>query len=253
MSSTLDMLDRISIAMLAIYTPILLVSLSLCARRGHGRILPWMFLCFFTVIRLVGAAMQLSTIRKGTLRSLNLYVGGRLCTWIGLNPLFLAVLFNMGNILGAMKSRHPKHFLGMTPAYHEIIVTTALTVSFILGIVGVLQAGHSFETRGTYTTPNVLASSAVICVPGFVALIDAAAFWALRSKYDNELYQKHLVIVCIASLPLLAVRMVYQLLMAFSTDSLFYLFDGSPGVYLGMAVVEELVVAVALVVGGILS
>ena len=253
MSSSLSLLDKVSIAILVIYTPVFVISLALCGRRGHGRFLPWMFLCFFAVIRLVGGALQLSTISNTTSKSLKLYVGARLCTWIGLHPLYLATLFTLGNILAPMKSRHPRHFFGMTPTYHEIVVTVTLTASFILGIVGVLRAGNSFEKRGKYTTPGILESSAIICIPAFIALLDATVFLDLRMRRDGESCPKSLVIVCVASLPLLAVRLVYQILMAFSTDSTFYLFGGSSGFFIGMAVVEEMVVGTALAVAGFLG
>ena len=255
MSSSLNskLTHNISIAILAVYSPILLASLVLCSRRGHGRFLPWMFLCAFAIIRIVGGALQLSTTHMLTSKSLTMYVGARLCAWLGLMPLFLATLFTMGNIFAAMRSPHPKHFLRMTPTVHEIIVSVTMTVSFILGIVGVLNAGDDFKAKGTYTTPNVLASSAIIAIPAFLALLDAVVFMGLRMRHDKEQCPRPLVVVCMVSLPLLAVRLVYQVLEAFSTNSLFYLFDGSSGVFLGMAVVEEMIVAAGLVVGGFLA
>ena len=109
MSSTLDFLDKASIAIVAVWSFIFLLSLGLCCRRNHGRFLPWIFLCFFAIIHLVGAALQLSASHTLTPKALKLYVGARLCTWIGPQPLFLAVLFWVGNTFRAMRSRHPWH------------------------------------------------------------------------------------------------------------------------------------------------
>jgi hypothetical protein len=85
----LDGREILSAVEIALYSPFLIAALAVCFRHGFKRAEGWIFLLLLCLIRLVGAACDISTHNSP---SQGLYVTVAILDSIGISPLLLATL-----------------------------------------------------------------------------------------------------------------------------------------------------------------
>jgi hypothetical protein len=89
----------------------------------------------------------------------------------------------------------------------------------------------------------------IIFLLAFVEIVVLALFTLPHAK-RVPVAQKRILYAVLLALPLLAVRLLYSILVDFSTSSTFSVSDGSPYVQLGMAIVEEIIVVILYTAAG---
>lgn len=85
----LDARGDISVAEIAIYTPLLGLALFVCLRHGFKRSSGWIFLVALCFIRIVGGACDLVTYNSP---SLGLFIAVAILDSVGISPLLLATI-----------------------------------------------------------------------------------------------------------------------------------------------------------------
>jgi hypothetical protein len=85
----LDARGDLSIAVIAVYTPLLLLAIQVCRRHGFKKSSGWIFLLALCLIRIVGAALDLVTYSSP---SLGLFIAVAVLDSVGVSPLLLATI-----------------------------------------------------------------------------------------------------------------------------------------------------------------
>lgn len=244
----LSELNRISIAELVIYLPALGVAIILALRHGFGRNAGWLYLILFSLVRILGAALELASMNDPT--NTGLIVGGATLQSIGLSPLLLTMLGLLGRVLQSVNSNTNTI---LQPRMLRIVQILVL-VGLILGIVGGSDTGSNIsdaQSKGVpfvYTVPAESLASVGLFIAGFVLLVLATVLLAIQIRHA-EAGEKRLLLAVALALPFVLVRLIFAAFATFDSDNLnFRQFGGSsqyPDYLLGMAVVMEMV-AVAI-------
>jgi hypothetical protein len=232
---TLDFHNGVSIAEVVIYTPCLAVAILLSFRHGFRRNAGWLFLIVFCLARIIGPCMQLATISQPT--NVSLYTGSAILQNIGLSPLELAAI---GLISRCLDSIHKSVNTFVDTRILKIIELLIL-VGLILGIVGGIDAGNTFETTGTYQpgTLNKAGTSLFIVSYLCIVLATVLTFFSISHAEEGE---KRLLFAVAVSLPFLLVRLIFSIFSTFTKNKNFNLLDGNVTVLLCVALIEELIV-----------
>lgn len=103
------------------------------------------------------------------------------------------------------------------------------------------SSGESFEKAG-----------AIIFLVSYLAIV---AFTVLTMVDSHNLPQgeKRILYAVLGSLPLLAVRLLYSLLVDFANNNTFNIINGTPTVQLCMAIIEEFIVTILFLVAGLVA
>ncbi|KAI9744142.1 MAG: hypothetical protein M1818_002294 [Claussenomyces sp. TS43310] len=219
---------QLSAAQLGIY--LLLVfpaSYALYKHERHGA-LGWSFLVAFCILRIVGAALQISDEKKHSAKITVQIVSG-----VGLSPLILAVigiLYEANHYL-----RGPKQFLLRFP------VTIVLHLIVAAALALVILGYQSHQENG-----QVLACAGymIFAVLWVITLALVAFSWRQRHCSCKS---KMLLMAVITSLPFLGVRILFSCIAAFDSTA----FTGSIAYKIVLAVLMELSIVITLVESGI--
>lgn len=103
------------------------------------------------------------------------------------------------------------------------------------------SSGEKFEKAGGLLFVAVFIALTGLCVLTFSSFSQLA--WG----------EKRILLAIVASLPLLAVRLLYTILADFENNSTFSILDGNATVQLCMAVIEEFIITIFLLVAGVLA
>lgn len=239
---SLDFRDGVSILKLIIYLPYLFASIFVCFRQGFMKGSGWIYLSIFCLIRIIGASAQLASINS---QSTTPYTIAAICDAIGLSPLLLASLGLISRAYYSMLQSPWKGLLfSMTVIRIPQIVTT---VAGILCIVGATSASSITK----FTSESTVHIGIILYVVSYILLL-------MLTIIASALYLKHhqgenaLILAVILSLPFLLIRLLYPLISCFASHAAsFNLITGSVGIYLGMSVLEEIVVVAIYTITGI--
>src|SRR5450432_960696 len=132
-------LNGISIAELIFYVPGLLVAVFLTLRLGFRRSFGWIFLIVFTLVRIIGACLELAA--KNDPDSISLQTGYTILLTIGLSPLLLTGLGLLGRCIASINL----HMETGVKEYHLRALEATLTLGLILGIVGGVKASKDYD------------------------------------------------------------------------------------------------------------
>ena len=228
----IDERNAISIAIDVFYAPALLLAVFLCTRLGFRRSDGWLFLVIFSLARIIGASMELATINDPT--NISLYIGSAVLQGIGLSPLLLATM--------GLLNRFP-----VIPSDGEIV---RLAKNVLLRLVGLLMiaalvlgsyGGSKSYNNGVYKVSIYTKVSSALYIVAFI-LIVGITFLLSSHLLRNGTQGKRVLLAVAISLPVLLVRMVYNILSVFVSGSKFSLFSGDPTIFLCIAVIEEMFV-----------
>ena len=249
---TLSDRNIISIVEVAAYPPLLLIAIFLAFRLGYKRESGWIFLVIFSLLRIIGAGLELGTISDPT--NSHLIIGSAICSSIGLSPLFLASLgiLQQVNDRADMNKAEEGNKAANTP-YRKLsrALIVVIIIALVLGIVGGVKAGNDFKDMGAYNPPSESKAAAVVFAACFIGITIATVFtliWSGRTRAT-----KSLLTAVTVSLPLLLVRVAYSVASAFAdSGSPFNVLSGKVWVLFGMSVIEEILVVVLYESGGLL-
>uniref|UniRef100_A0A093Y042 DUF7702 domain-containing protein n=1 Tax=Talaromyces marneffei PM1 TaxID=1077442 RepID=A0A093Y042_TALMA len=227
----IDANQIVSVVEIVVYVPALLLSLIVCNRHGFSRSSGWYYTFTLSLIRIIGDVLLLLTYSN---TSTGLLIAAVIFDHIGLTPLLLATL--------GMLSRFTT--TSITIKYFRL-VQLAVVVGAVLGIVGAEQASSS-------SSPSAMTYIAVLCYVAAYAVIVLVFCLALPFTREHIRDAERALAPAIGlALPLVLVRLAYQVLVVFVHRGAFSrLGQGSVGVHVAMAVVEEfVVVAIYLFLG----
>lgn len=126
-----------------------------------------------------------------------------------------------------------------------------ILLALILSIVGGTRISSSNTSK--HSSGEDFEKAGVIIFPiSFIAIV-AFALLTLAELRNLPRGEKHILYAVLASLPLLAVRLLYSLLADFKDDSTFNIVDGNATVQLCMAIIEEFLVTFFFLVSGFVA
>jgi hypothetical protein len=241
---TLDYRSGLSVGEICIYSPAVLVGIYLAARPGFGRNWGWFYLVLFCLARIIGPAMQLSTLHGPPKASL--YEGYAILNNVAISPLQLLILGTLSRLLDSIHKTY-NTFLKVWMLY---IIYAAVVLSLILGIVGGIDAGNSFEQKHVFHPGTLNKASSIILITCCIAIVAITALISIFKSHiepgENRLY-----LAVVLALPFLLVRLVYTGFSTFSYNPKFNILDGNTTIFICMALIEELIIIIIFEVAGL--
>jgi hypothetical protein len=240
-------LNKISIHIILFFAPALFLAIFLAYRHGYGRNSSWLYLILLSVVRLLGAALELATIREPY--NIRLYIGNAILQSVALSPLILCGMGLIARVVGSINNNNATAYIKL---WHLRIIQFLVIVGLVLCVGGGLQLGESFgrlsspaEALATVSSaqfpPASIIGQALICA-GFGLHVVATSITALQAR-SIEKGERRLVLAVALAMPFLVVRLVFAAMGAFGSNIDFKPFAFSPAFtnyYLGMAVVMEI-------------
>jgi hypothetical protein len=227
--------NDVSIVELIIYTPALLISILLWIRHGLRRNAAWFYLMSFTIIRLVGASLQLATI--GSQSAIGLQTAVARLSYIGLSPLLLTTLGLLRRIHYEMNKTHRTW---VTPS-HLRLIPIPVVIALILVIVGVSISAADLVETGSYTTQITTEIGVALFTLVFAINLLLSGIFILHRSH-LEVGERRLLIAVAASAPFILVRLIYTILATFTSVKGFSVIDGNVVTMACAAVMEEIIV-----------
>ena len=227
--------NNISIAQIVLYVPFLAVAIFLCIRHGFGSNAGWFFLVVFSLLRIIGAALQIAATAQP--KNLGLFFGALTLQAIGLSDFIIMLL---ALIKRACESTERARSVIVNPRvlyWSQLLVFVAL----ILGIIGGTTAGSNYADTGMYKVSSLSQASVGLTIGGFVLLVLATAQLGFNVSHVDQ-GERRLVLAIALTLPFLLVRVLYQAVGTFDRNSEFNSVSGNVYVFLGTAVIEEIVI-----------
>ncbi|KAI0202766.1 hypothetical protein F4808DRAFT_58208 [Astrocystis sublimbata] len=236
--------NGISIVQIIFFVPFLLIAILLTIRHGIKRDAAWLFLVFFSLSRLIGASLQLATIAYPQKTSLQ--IGVFTLQSVGLSDLILMLLALLTRALTSMEKGRSAVIQPRILWWIQFLVF----VGVILNAIGGPSSSSSFAKTGVYKISNLSIAGTSLTIAGFALLVVATAIMALKVSYA-EPGEKRLVLAVALSLPFLLVRVLYSAIGTFRPNSDFSLARGSIFIYLGTAVIEEIIIMLIVEIMGL--
>ncbi|KAI0881856.1 uncharacterized protein GGS22DRAFT_170914 [Annulohypoxylon maeteangense] len=225
--------NNISIAQIVIYVPALFIAVWLSFKHGFGRSAGWLYLIIFSLARIIGAAMQLATISDPN--NISLIIGAATLQNVGVSPLIMLQLGLLGRALASIR----KSTTSFVTTQRLRLVQVLALVGLILAIVG---GSQSYTSTG-YKVSNLSQAGTGVTIAAYVLLVIATVAVAMQLSYIEE-GEKRLVLAVGLSLPFILVRLAYSGESVFGNNPDFSPLTANVDIYLGMAVVMEMVVIV---------
>lgn len=124
-------------------------------------------------------------------------------------------------------------------------------LALVLSIVGGTRISSS-DTSKHSSGETFEKAGIIIFLISYLAIVAFAVLTAVESR-DLPWGEKRILYAVLASLPLLAVRLLYSLLADFKDDSTFNIINGNATVQLCMAIIEEFIVTFFFLVAGLIA
>lgn len=210
----------VSLSLYAIFLPFSTYAL---VRRAFDARFPWIALTLFSILRIVGAALQIALENQDPSNAnTGLATGAAICNAVGLGPLLL---------VATRLLRQCNSFIHVKPVpnqTHRALITFELctVVSTVITIVGGVE---SFKPKhisnGSFDATTTLKAGVCLYAATFACISAAAVVIALRrnaSIFSRE--QPHFgltTLIILVSTFLLTLRIVYSLLSVFDDDPKF--------------------------------
>ena len=126
-----------------------------------------------------------------------------------------------------------------------------IMLAFILAVVGGTRISSSDSSKHS-SGESFEKAGGIIFLISYIVIV---AFAVLTMADFRNLPQgeKRILYAVLGSLPLLAVRLLYSLLVDFANDSTFSIVHGNPTVQLCMAIIEEFIVTALFLIAGLVA
>ncbi|OTB02052.1 hypothetical protein M426DRAFT_265148 [Hypoxylon sp. CI-4A] len=238
--------SSLATALLAIYVTASLPIIYIAFKHGWKHLIGWIFLFIFCTLKIVASAIEMSSPYE---------TGVAIVASIGLSLLLAAVCGALHEsrayILPKSRRTVDTHFA----IFFHLLVTTAIAL---------VAAGASKLSNTTLPADQVKRGSGLVKGGSFLLLISwillggvtVVTFLANSSRESKRLQQnggKNLLWAVALSIPFLGIRVLESLVYYFSQNQSLNPVTGSLGLRVGLQVIEELVVTLALVAAGIVT
>ncbi|CAK7242143.1 MAG: hypothetical protein STHCBS139747_003623 [Sporothrix thermara] len=245
---TLTIYNKISILQIAFFIPSLVVAATLSYRHGFKRSAGWIYLLILSLMRIIGAGLQLGTMNAPD--NIHLAIGAQTLQNIGLSPLILVLLgLTTRSYLAMPETDRPKIPNARILRLLQLVVAVGLALILSGGIKLGNQVGEDLA-KGLPLSYNVSTESKVgivLILAGFALLVLSAAVLLARISAVPS-GEKRLLVSIFIAVPFVFVRLLYSILAVFDTaNPNFRQFGGSTtaGYYvLGMCTVMEIVAVI---------
>jgi hypothetical protein len=228
--------DSMSVARIVYFAHTLILGVYICFRHGFSVELGWVYIAFLSVARVIGSSFQLALLSDPS--NSDLLIGIRVLENAGLGMLILIIL---GLVARIFHSINRNGNVVVKPLYQRLIHMLML-VSLILTIVGGTQIEYD-SNKIEYSTTSDASMGLMIAVVVFVC---AEVYYLLPHLGLVSPGERRIFIAVTASLPAVAVRLAYACVLVFGNRR------GSFGLYVGTALVPEMVVVLFCGIVGVL-
>ncbi|TLS23311.1 uncharacterized protein PpBr36_06005 [Pyricularia pennisetigena] len=246
--TTLTEVNHISIVEIIVYTPALVIALILATRHGFKRASGWLYLILFSLIRIIGAALDLASTQNPG--DAGLVSGTNALRNAGLSPLILVSVGLLTRVLVGLKKRTDTI---LQPRMLRLIQLVVM-VGLILSVVGGIKFGNELSdvtsrqpadvaAIRSLSTPTESITGTALMIMGYVALVLATAVLSLQLRSVDG-GERRLIGAVAATLPFVLVRIIYAAIATYNTwDPSFHWYVAGPHYYaymIGMCVVMEM-------------
>ena len=239
---SLDARGYLAVAELAFFVPALLISIYVVARHGLSKQLGWFYLVMLSVLRLVGASCLLY-LELDDDYSESLIITVAITGAIGTAPLLLAMLGFLERInLGMNGNGAPRGFFSLI----HIMSIAALIIAIIGGV-------KESSATVSHTGKHLMEAASILFLTMCLGLTCIAVQNWTRRQFvlSTELKLLHASLVAI---PWLLVRMVFSILVSFSSPgSNFYFRNVSVWPKAFMQFLPEAVVVMVFITAGLMT
>ncbi|KAI0971674.1 hypothetical protein F4678DRAFT_472194 [Xylaria arbuscula] len=232
----------ISIVQIIFFIPSLAISILLGKRHGFGHSSGWLLLIIFSLIRIIGASLQLAATAQPD--NIGLYFGALTLQGVGLSPFLVVMLAFINRALSATSQASTVIINPRTLLLASLVVL----VSVPLGIYGGTSAGDNYAATGVYKVSTYSEAATALIIVGFVIVVLATVILGFNISHV-EPGEKRVVLAVALSLPFLLVRVIYSAVGTFQPHSAFSNVTGNVNVLIGAAIVEEFIIT--LIVEGL--
>ncbi|MDI1491546.1 MAG: hypothetical protein OHK93_002755 [Ramalina farinacea] len=229
--------EGVAIGEIAVYTPLILAAVFVAFRQSFFKQIGWVYVVVFCGLRLASGA--LGVLSANNPKSTSDAAWTAILGSIGLSPLLLACLGCLKRVNDFLR---PRSFIILALR----LVHIPCLIALILGIIGGTDLEHPDEQDKGY---KYLKASAIIFLLTYLATL-ALALLTIPEFSRLRRGELGIMLAVLASLPFLAVRVLYSLLADFKHDSTFNIIDGNVWVQLAMALIMELIVAIMYILAG---
>lgn len=236
--------NGISVVQIFVFTNVLSVATYLAYRDGFDRSPDWVFLVAFSMLRIIGAGMQLGEGRDS--KNIGLYIAAAICQNVGLAPLLLTTLGLISRLWDSIDIKKP-HWIRKFFQLTQVLTLVAM----LIGILGGVDAGIDYAKHGhkfTHTPTNSKVAGILFIVA--FAMVVAAMIWSATSIHHIEAGEKRLLLVLLVSLPLLFLRLLYSCFSNFDKAPKWNALTGDVPLLICLAVIEEMIVVLLYVAVG---
>ncbi|KAL8821729.1 MAG: hypothetical protein Q9223_000303 [Gallowayella weberi] len=253
---TLKDTSRLAIAEISFYFPALILSIIIVIRHGFNRQLGWIFLCILAIIRLVGNSEEIAANQN---HSNGLFIAAAVCNGLGLGPLLLVTIGMLKRVNTAVLKDHARGRGGLLQGHTAKFLNWGrlpLLVALVLGAVG--SAKLYGDDPSEHSQGQTLARAGIVLILllflGLVVVTAALASYVFLRPSCVEAGERPILYAVVASIPFIAVRLVYSLLVNFdTTSSTFTLRGGNILVRAFMSVLEEWIAVILYLAAGMLA
>jgi hypothetical protein len=239
----IDYRGGVAILDLIVYFPCLFVAVYVAWKHGLGHSDGWLFAIFLSLLRIIGAAVELHIEAKSD-PSKGLYTTVAICDSVGLSPL---ILLCVGLLHGSNESIKKRGGKSPVPNFIFWIFIGFCVAALALALVGGIKAADS----GNFTKTQTLTKVGVVMFVGawFALVLLTGLFYTLLGSID--IGRKRLVLAVAISLPFIMVRLIYAVLASFKGGNDFNYLTGNVTIYLVMATLEEFAVVITCLAVGV--
>ncbi|GAO14127.1 uncharacterized protein UV8b_06525 [Ustilaginoidea virens] len=234
----LDAYDVISVVGIPVYAVFLLCAVYLCAKHGFSKSSGWRFLIVLALARIIGFGMRLGLVNDPT--NTSLWIGWMTVTSLGLGPLVLVLLSLLSRVF---ESVHRQGQVVLKPI-HQRLIQTLVLAAIVVTVVGGTQSSFRLDNGSVAVDYGTAARVGVGLMAAAVASLVLETFVACLNRRFVAQGEHRILLGVAASLPFVAVRLVYPCLVVLAGTS------ADVWMYLCMCVLMELAVVFMLTVLG---
>ncbi|KAK6580837.1 hypothetical protein PZA11_006325 [Diplocarpon coronariae] len=209
----------------------------------------FLFLIFFSLIRIAGAAVELATIHyssspqaAGILQTVALVL-----SFTGVSPLLLATLGLLYRVRFGMVKIYPTTIKPL----HLVLLRLPVMAGLVLCDEGAIDFGSRFAATSRFEVPLTSRVGVVLFLVVSLATTSVTlVLLKMRSRFDVG--DRYVLYAIASSLPFIFARLIYGILGAYAADPEFGFFQGSVLLMGCMSVLPEMLVVVIYSILGVL-
>jgi len=239
-------LNILSTVTIAFYSPFTLLSIYLCFRHGFSPNTGFIFLIFFSLIRISGSALNLASIHTSPMQAGILNTASLVLSFTGISPLLLAALGLVYRIRFGMVKIYPTTIKPI----HLVILRIPVMAALVLCDEGAIEYGARIGATGIYKIPITSKIGVILFLVVSIATAIVTVFlFNKRFRFDDS--DQYVLYAVAASLPFIFARVIYGFLGAWAPDPSFGFFGGSVLLQGCVSVLPEMIVVVIYSVLGV--